>query len=46
MEKYGETLKKIRESLLFTQSEMSVGIMSQSNYSKVEKTKSVFRFRK
>lgn len=37
MKKYGKTLKKIRESLLFTQADMSAGIMSQSNYSKVEK---------
>lgn len=37
MENYGKTLKKIRESLLFTQIDMSTGIMSQSNYSKVEK---------
>lgn len=37
MKKYGKTLKNIRESLLFTQAEMSAGIMSQSNYSKVEK---------
>lgn len=37
MENYGKTLKTIRESLLFTQVDMSAGIMSQSNYSKVEK---------
>lgn len=37
MENYGKTLKIIRESLLFTQVDMSTGIMSQSNYSKVEK---------
>ena len=37
MENYGKTLKKIRESLSFTQTDISAGIMSQSNYSKVEK---------
>lgn len=37
MKGYGKTLKKIRESLLLTQIDMSTGIMSQSNYSKVEK---------
>lgn len=37
MENYGKTLKKIRESLSFTQTDVSAGIMSQSNYSKVEK---------
>lgn len=37
MKKYGKTLKNIRESLLFTQADISAGIMSQSNYSKVEK---------
>lgn len=37
MENYGKTLKKIRESLSFTQVDISRGIMSQSNYSKVEK---------
>lgn len=37
MENYGGTLKKIRESLLFTQVDISKGIMSQSNYSKVER---------
>lgn len=37
MENYGKTLKTIRESLLFTQVDISSGIMSQSNYSKVEK---------
>ncbi len=37
MENYGKTLKIIRESLLFTQVGMSTGIMSQSNYSKIEK---------
>lgn len=36
MENYGKTLKKIRESLSFTQTDISAGIMSQSNYSKVE----------
>lgn len=37
MENYGKTLKKIRKSLSFTQTDISRGIMSQSNYSKVEK---------
>lgn len=37
MEKYGKTLRKIRETLQITQIEMSNGIMSQSNYSKMEK---------
>jgi len=37
MEVYGKTLKQIRESLLLTQVNMSREIMSQSNYSKVEK---------
>lgn len=37
MENYGKTLKEIRKSLSLTQIDMSVGIMSQSNYSKVEK---------
>ena len=37
MENYGKTLKKIRESLSFTQVDISRGIMSHSNYSKVEK---------
>jgi len=37
MENYGKTLKKIRESLSFTQTDISAGIMSQSHYSKVEK---------
>lgn len=37
MKTYGLTLKKIRESLLFTQVDILRGIMSQSNYSKVEK---------
>lgn len=36
MENYGETLKKIRESLNMSQQNISKGIMSQSNYSKVE----------
>lgn len=36
MEKYGKTLKKIRESLNISQKKISIGIMSQSNYSKVE----------
>lgn len=37
MKNYGQTLKTIREDLLLTQIDMSAGIMSQSNYSKVEK---------
>lgn len=37
MENYGKTLKKIRESLSITQVDISSEIMSQSNYSKVEK---------
>lgn len=37
MENYGITLKMIRKSLELTQAEISAGIMSQSNYSKVEK---------
>lgn len=37
MKNYGKTLKRIRGSLLFTQVDISKGIMSQSNYSKVEK---------
>lgn len=37
MKTYGKTLKKIRESLSLTQIDISAGIMSQSNYSKVEK---------
>jgi len=37
MENYGRTFKTIRESRLLTQTDMSTGIMSQSNYSKVEK---------
>lgn len=36
MKKYGLTLKKIRESLNISQHNISSGIMSQSNYSKVE----------
>lgn len=36
MEKYGETLKQIRKSLNMSQNKLSNGIMSQSNYSKVE----------
>lgn len=36
MKDYGLTLKKIRESLNISQSNISKGIMSQSNYSKVE----------
>ena len=37
MEKYGKTLRKIRQNLQITQVEISSGIMSQSNYSKMEK---------
>lgn len=37
METYGLTLKEIRESLNMSQNRLSEGIMSQSNYSKVEK---------
>lgn len=37
MEKYGKTLRKIRQNLQITQVEISLGIMSQSNYSKMEK---------
>ena len=37
MEKYGKTLRKIRQNLQITQFEISLGIMSQSNYSKMEK---------
>jgi len=37
MDNYGKTLKTIRETRLLTQTDMSTGIMSQSNYSKVEK---------
>ena len=37
MKNYGQTLKTIREDLLLTQIDMLAGIMSQSNYSKVEK---------
>ena len=37
MKNYGQTLKTIREDLSLTQIDMSAGIMSQSNYSKVEK---------
>jgi Rgg/GadR/MutR family transcriptional activator len=37
MENYGLTLKEIRESLNMSQNKLSEGIMSQSNYSKVEK---------
>ncbi|WP_028273605.1 helix-turn-helix domain-containing protein [Atopococcus tabaci] len=33
----GETLKMIRTSLSLTQSQLSAGIMTQSNYSKMEK---------
>ena len=36
MKDYGLTLKKIRESLNISQNKISSGIMSQSNYSKVE----------
>lgn len=36
MKDYGLTLKKIRESLNISQKKISDGIMSQSNYSKVE----------
>lgn len=37
MKNYGLTLKEIRESLNMSQNKLSEGIMSQSNYSKVEK---------
>ncbi len=37
MENYGMTLRKIRQNLQITQVEISSGIMSQSNYSKMEK---------
>lgn len=37
MENYGKTLKKIPERILLTQVHISAEIMSQSNYSKVEK---------
>lgn len=37
MEYLGETLKEIRESIGLTQKQLSEGIMTQSNYSKVEK---------
>lgn len=37
MEKIGETLKEIRLSIAMTQKDISKGIMSQSNYSKMEK---------
>ncbi len=36
MNKYGQTLRKIRESLNISQSKISESLMSQSNYSKVE----------
>lgn len=36
MSQYGRTLKKIRKSLNISQQNISKGIMSQSNYSKVE----------
>lgn len=36
MKNYGSTLKMIRESLHISQNKISKGIMSQSNYSKVE----------
>lgn len=36
MNKYGQTLRKIRESLNISQSKISESFMSQSNYSKVE----------
>ena len=39
MEDYGKTLRKIRQNLQITQVEISLGIMSQSNYSKMEKGK-------
>ena len=37
MKDYGLTLRQIRESLNISQNKISDGIMSQSNYSKVEK---------
>ena len=39
MNHFGETLRKIRENLALSQAELSSGIMTQSNYSKVEQGK-------
>lgn len=40
----GETLKNIRKSLSLTQSQLSEGLMTQSNYSKMEKGETMFLF--
>lgn len=46
MKNIGNTLRTIRETVSLTQTQMAEGIMSQSNYSKVEKNEIDISFTK